>query len=385
MRIGHYMKGIWDQGGVATYIRRLSQAQQATSKSVYYLDSRLSKANQAEEANPIITLANEEDLFIQAEKLKINILHLHTHVHEIISSSIPIIRTIHGNNPYCPSGSKYLKRLGQPCDRAYSLGGCLWGHLVDYCGSLRPQRFYPGFQTVWQEMNNLKQIPVIANSQFVKNQMVRSGYPTDKIHVLHLPAPEIREYLPPPQEDLPHFLFLGRITPEKGLAWLLQSLSQIKVPYHMDIAGSGNQVQEEKIHRLADNLGLAEQITFHGWVQEAKAIKLIKQARALIFPSVWHEPAGFVSLEAAAAGRAVIASRVGGIPEYAEYLQNALLVEPNDIGQLTKSIELLATDWDKAKQMGWEGRKMAKTHFSMEKHEQEVNNLYQLADQYKKN
>jgi glycosyltransferase involved in cell wall biosynthesis len=228
-------------------------------------------------------------------------------------------------------------------------------------------------------MQILSGVPAIANSQFVKDQMLRSGYPADNIHVLHIPAPDLRDYYPPEQGDLTHFTFLGRITPEKGLVWLLQALAEVKVPIHLDVAGAGNQEHEQALYRLAERLGLMKRITFHGWVNEARAIQLIQQARALVFPSVWHEPAGLVSLEAAAAGRPIIASNVGGIPEYVGRLQNALLVEPNNVQGLARRIEQLAKDSFLAKQMGAEGRKMAKEHFSLEKHVEELMKLYKLA------
>lgn len=379
MIIGHYMQGIWDGGGISTYIRRLTKAQLAMGYTVHYLDTRSGTTTSSEPVDLPIVVRDDNDLFIQAKAHKLDILHLHTTVSVVPPNSTPIIRTIHGNSPYCPSGSKHLKRSGQPCDRAYSLGGCLWGHLVDYCGSIRPQRVYPGFQRAWQEMQTLSSVPAIANSQFVKNQMIRSGYPADNISVLHCPAPEIGEYFPPRQEDILHFVFLGRFAPEKGLCWLLQALANVKVPVHLDIAGSGNQEQEQEIHRLAERLGLMNRITFHGWVNEARAIQLIQEARALVFPSVWHEPAGLVSLEAAAAGRPIIASKVGGIPEYTSRLQNALLVEPNDICGLAGSIEQLAKDPELATQMGLEGRKRIQEHFFLKEHLRELMELYKLA------
>jgi glycosyltransferase involved in cell wall biosynthesis len=379
MQIGHYMQGIWDRGGIATYICRITKAQRAAGHTVHYLDTRPFTGVQDEAVDLPIVVRDDKDLFTQTKACGLDILHLHTNVSVIPPGSTPVIRTIHSNSPYCPSGSRYLKRWSQPCARAYSLSGCLWGHLVDHCGSIRPQRFYPGFQSTWQDMDTLREASAIANSQFVKDQMIRSGYPPDNVHVLHLPAPEIGEYFPPEQEDLPHFVFLGRITPEKGFVWLLRALAEVKVSLHMDIAGSGNQEQEQAIRRLAERLGLMNRITFHGWVNEAKAIQLIQGARALVFPSVWHEPAGIVSLEAAAAGRPIIASSVGGIPEYACRLQNAVLVEPNDVQGLARSIEQLATDSSLAKRMGAEGRKMAKENFSLEKHLEELMSLYKLA------
>jgi glycosyltransferase involved in cell wall biosynthesis len=378
MIVGHYMQGIWDRGGIATYIRRISKAQRAAGHTVHYLDTRPFTGTRDEGVDLPIVVPDDNDLFVQAKACGLDVLHLHTTISVFPPASTPVIRTVHGNNPFCPSGSRHLKRWGKPCDRAYSLGGCLWGHFVDYCGSIRPQRFYPGFQITWQDMDVLKEVPAIANSQFVKDQMIRSGYSADNIYVLHYPAPEVGDYFPPEQEDVPHFVFLGRITPEKGFVWLLRALAEVKVPLHMDIAGSGNQEQEQAIRRLAERLGLMNRITFHGWVNEAKAIQLIQRARALVFPSVWHEPAGIVSLEAAAAGRAIIASSVGGIPEYAGRLKNALLVIPNDVEGLARSIEQLATDWSVAQGMGIEGRKSAKENFSVENHVLELMRLYEL-------
>lgn len=377
MRIGHYMHGVWDRGGIATYIRRISKAQKAAGHTVSCLDTRPFSNAQDEAEDLPIHAQNDQDLFIQAKALELDILHLHTSVNVLPPGCTPVIRTIHSNNPYCPSGSRHLKRWGQPCDRSYSLSGCLWGHLVDHCGSIRPQRFYPGFQNTWQDMHKLREVSAIASSQFVRDQMVRSGYRSDSIRILRHPAPNVREHFPLEQGDVPHFVFLGRITPEKGLIWLLRALAEVKVPFHMDIAGSGN--QEQTIHHLAERLELVKRVTFHGWVKEEQAIQLIQKARALVFPSVWHEPAGLISLEAAAAGRAIIASEVGGIPEYASRLQNALLVPPNDVHGLARSIEQLATDWSLAKLMGVEGRKMAEKHFLLEKHTQELMRLYELA------
>jgi glycosyltransferase involved in cell wall biosynthesis len=83
---------------------------------------------------------------------------------------------------------------------------------------------------------------------------------------------------------------------------------------------------------------------------------------------VSHEQAGIVSLEAAAVGRAIIASKVGVIPEYAGCLHNALLVEPNDVRGLARSMELLAENWSLAQEMGLKGLQMVKEHFSLENH-----------------
>jgi glycosyltransferase involved in cell wall biosynthesis len=230
-------------------------------------------------------------------------------------------------------------------------------------------------------MRVLRDVQAITNSQFLKEQMILSGYAENLINVVYHPAPHLPKYVAPPQENIPRFLFLGRIVPQKGLDWLLHSLGKVTLPVHLDIAGDG--YQESEMRLLSQRLKLTDKVTFYGWVNEAKTFQLLQSARALIFPSLWHEPAGLVSLEAAAAGRSVIASRVGGIPEYIAQQQHILLVKPNDIESLAHKIETLALNWSLAKQLGEEGRKMVQDRFSMKQHLEQIMQLYKLAAQPK--
>jgi glycosyltransferase involved in cell wall biosynthesis len=91
----------------------------------------------------------------------------------------------------------------------------------------------------------------------------------------------------------------------------------------------------------------------------------IRAARAVVFPSVWHEPAGLVTLEAAAHGRAVIAGRAGGIPEYA-HEDFAFLAGPHDEDTLAQRITRLAENRELAAAMGRRGMRHAQSRFSMD-------------------
>lgn len=361
MRIGHYNYDIWAQGGVASYIWRVGQAQAETGHKVHYYSQIHSNHKNNLEKPSLVK--DESALFHKALEDKLDILHLHSPVTSLPLNGLPIIRTVHGHAPFCPSGSRYLGRWQQPCNRAYHPCSCLWGHIIDRCGSARPPNLYSNFQQTKTEMKLLRHIPVIAVSSFVREQMIRSGYPEDNIQVLHSFAPNAHQYVPPPQLGIPRFLFLGRLSPQKGPDWLLRALKEVKQSIHLDIAGDGYILPELK--RLVSQLGLEDQVTFHGWVNQPRIMNLIQSTRAIIFPSLWHEPAGLVTLEAAAAGRAVIASNVGGIPEYASFLQNALLVEPGSISDLAQKISRLASDWNLSYQLGKQGRERAEAKFSV--------------------
>ncbi|MEM9165175.1 MAG: glycosyltransferase family 4 protein, partial [Cyanobacteria bacterium P01_F01_bin.4] len=307
--------------------------------------------------------------------LGVEILNLHQSVSHVDSGNMPLIRTLHEHSAYCPSGSKFLQRWQRPCDRQYSFHGCMWGQIVDRCSSVRPQKIYQNFQKTRQETKTLPNITVMTVSHFLKQQMLASGYASDRVHALPLFAPDsLAQTVPLGKNGTPRFVFLGRFSPSKGLDWLLKSLAHISVPVHLDIAGEG--FQEPVIKSLVKKLRLTDRVTFHGWVSADRANALICSARGLIFPSVWHEPAGLVALEAMKNARPVIASRVGGIPEMVSHHGNGLLVEPYDVEGLSTAMDMLAMDWSLAKRLGEQGQRCITQKFTLQKHLDGLMELY---------
>lgn len=377
MIIGHYDSEMWSKGGISSYVRRVSRAQRAAGHQVYYFSFYPCRDRVEDPAEEPQIITSNTHLFEQAQSLKLDVLHLHKPISTPPPAELCVLRTVHGHQPYCPSGSKFLERWNKPCDRPYSLLGCLWGHYVDRCGSAHPKTAQFNFQYTGSELSILPTMPVITVSQFLKDQMIKAGYPTDSIDVLRLPAPDRFSDAPPPQHEIPRFVVVGRIAPEKGIGVLLQALQQVTVPIHLDIAGEG--YYESDLRDLVQQLELGDRVTFHGWVNAGQALDLMQSARAVIFPSVWHEPAGFISLEAATVSRAVIGTRVGGIPEYTGLLQNALLVEPGNQAELAAAITQLATDWALAAQLGQQGRTHVTQHFGVHQHLEHLMSLYQKA------
>lgn len=357
MHIGHYAPQLWAPGGIATYVRRLGAAQTARGHRVHYLSA------EAPVLAADVQVASEADLFGQVQALGLDVLHLHKPVRQLPGTRLPVVRTLHGNQAGCPSGTRYLARSGQPCDRAYSLTGCLWGHLADHCGSRRPANIRASFASIRREHEQAARLHTCVVSAYVKEQLVRAGCSAERVHVLRSPAPD-RPYepAPPVPDGPPRFVFLGRLTPQKGVDWLLHAASRVDIPLRLDIAGDGP--ERPALERLAARLGVADRTTFHGWLDPDAVQHLLACARAVVVPSVWHEPAGLVTLEAAAAGRVAIASRVGGIPEYAEPL-SALLVPPRDVPALAAALERLAADAARADQLGRSAQTAVRERFAM--------------------
>lgn len=366
MRIGHYAPDIWAPGGIRTYIRRLGMGQAARGHSIVYLglDAPTEEAS-ARPPGDHVTLDSEEDLFPTAAEHGLDVLHLHRLVWTLPEDRIPTLRTVHDNQASCPSGTRLLHRTGMPCNRIPSVPGCLWGRYVDRCGNRHPRAVREDFSKAAQERVLTEHLPTITVSSFLRDRMVEAGCTPANVHVLPSPAPRVDgSVVPIPDTTPPRFLFLGRLAPSKGLAWLLRTLARVDVPLHLDVAGEGDYgaVFEER----ANDLGIASRVTFHGWCSPERVRTLIQQSRAVVVPSIWHEPAGLVTLEAASHGRPVAASKVGGIPEYARP-EFARLVPPNDEEALGQVLRDFATDLDEARSMGARGRALATSVFALDR------------------
>ncbi|CAN0627983.1 Glycosyl transferase group 1 [Burkholderia multivorans] len=377
MKIGHYMTGIWDHGGVATYIRRVSDAQRASGHELHFFDTHASaNADDVSKRPTIVRDANH--LYATANEMGIEILHLHTDVSAAPGAgNCRVVRTLHGHSPYCPSGTQFLRGFGRPCGRVAGLLGCSVGHVFGRCGSVRPAKIVEEVVRSRNERHTLSAIPVIAVSAFLKNRMIAAGYPSERIAVLHLMGPAVAEARPIPDSGVPRLVFLGRITPAKGLDWLLRALARTKVPVHLDIGGSGP-AEQDMIH-FAKSLGVADRVTFHGWLSPERVAELLTAARSIVFPSMWHEPGGTVAFESMSFGRPVIVSAVGGMPEVVRDGENGLLVAPGDEVALANAIERLALDRPYAEQLGSYGRKIVNERFTLAAHVEKLEGLYRSA------
>ncbi|MEH2112143.1 glycosyltransferase family 4 protein [Nostoc sp.] len=303
---------------------------------------------------------------------------LHIHSPDLLlqlTGECPTIFSVHNHSLYCPSGTKYLAEQQTVCDRNFSYLGCTWGKLVDKCGSRKPLRTFKELQTTHQFLDVLKKIKInfIANSEYVRQELIKNGVPPEQTVTLHCGISIPQTATAPLSLEVHQnhrILFAGRIVSDKGLEWLLKTLIHTDPKIQLDIAGEG--WERPRLEKLANTLGLNKRITWHGWCDADKLNKLYQQCFAVIFPSVWPEPAGLITLESYARYRPVIASAVGGIPEHLQDGETGILVPANNIQKLADAINELYIDHEKSRYMGEQGHALLMKEFTMAAH---VNNL----------
>lgn len=207
----------------------------------------------------------------------------------------------------------------------------------------------------------------------MRQELIKNGIPAEQTVTVHcgisLPqTPTAPLSLEVHQNQ--RILFAGRIVSDKGLEWLIKTLIHTNPQIQLDIAGEG--WERPRLEKLANTLGLNHRITWHGWCDRQKINQLYQQCFAVIFPSVWPEPAGLVTLEAYARYRPVIGSAVGGIPEHLRDGETGILVPANNIKELAQAINYLSTNYQKSREMGEQGYALLMREFTMNYH---VNNL----------
>jgi glycosyltransferase involved in cell wall biosynthesis len=170
----------------------------------------------------------------------------------------------------------------------------------------------------------------IALTQFAKNKLENSSLKPYPNQIVVKP-----NFIPDPganhseREDF--FLFVGRLSPEKGAKYLCEAFSGM--PSQLIIAGDGPEKED-----LEKEYGKSVNISFIGHKDRTAVMDLMKRCKALVIPSIWYEGLPFTMLEAFSMGTPVLASKLGGMEESIEPGINGFLFNPNDAKAITGCI-----------------------------------------------
>lgn len=275
--------------------------------------------------------------------------------------NIPIIRYFHDHDIYCPRRHKYLTYSRRICTFKAGLACYLdLAFLERRNGSFT----YAPIRPKLQELKRNKTLDcVVVGSSYMKNELIRNGFPSDSIAIL---PPSVADFDTPlaPLKHKGRLLYVGQLVRGKGVDTLLRALSLCTHNQTLSIIGAGN--DEHYLQSLANELNLQDRVRFLGWVPHDTLCSHYDEADCVIVPSRWPEPFGMVGLEALLRRRPVIASNVGGIPDWLEDGQNGLLVQVNDEAALAKAIDRLSADPALAAELGERGRQSVLSRFSFD-------------------
>ncbi|MFZ3408759.1 glycosyltransferase family 4 protein [Vibrio chagasii] len=302
-----------------------------------------------------------------------DIVHFHNIYHQLTPSIIKVAKqagcktvlTAHDTKIACPSYTMY--RDGHTCEAC--LQGSVFNALRYRCqqgswfksGLLVVEALYQSLAQNYQSLD-----VIVSPSQFLAN-IIRRKLPNNRIEVIVNGIDENVE-----QQDVAdhrYFLYLGRLSQEKGVATMVAAyeLSNQSIP--LKIAGTGP---------LADSLsGKQSKVEWLGFKTGPDLHLLIKQASAVIVPSECYENCSMSVLEAMSYGKPIIGANIGGIPEQVRDGKEGRLFEAGNAHDLANVMDEFAIRPELTKYYGEQARQRLESRYSLRAHHQQLVDLYQ--------
>jgi glycosyltransferase involved in cell wall biosynthesis len=276
----------------------------------------------------------------------------------------PVVMTLHNYRLECLPAT--LFRDGNICEDC--LGRTPWPGVLHRCyqSSFAGSTALASSLVLHKGIGSFRKIRLyIAISEFVRRKHIEGGLSPDLIIV----KPHFAWRVKRREGAGTYFLFLGRLSAEKGVDTLLRAWRQIQAK--LLIVGDGP--EGGRLRSIAPS-----NAEFRGAVEPDEVPRLLRHARALLVPSTHHEGAGKVVLEAYAAGVPVLASRVGALPESVRDCVTGLLLPPSDTNAWTQAAQRLLED-SESERMGDAGWDLWNAQFGPEQGLQNIERAYQAA------
>ena len=284
---------------------------------------------------------------------------------------IPVVMRCPNYRLFCPNGLHFVR--DQVCERC--LFGKEWNCILHNCENDFFKSIGYSIRNATARLtgmikNNVNIFVVL--SEFQKKRFIAGGLPADRVAVLPNIALEVDIAT---QEccNGDTIAFAGRISPEKGISHFLEAARRLP-DYKFAVAG-GIRPNSEAVNNIPSN------VSFKGFLSGDTLESFYRNIRMFVFPSVWFEGFPNVVAKAMAHGKAVIASRIGALPEIVEDGVTGLLFEPRNVEDLTAKIDYLWNNPQKCVEMGKAGREKAKCQYSEEKVYRKLVEIYERAIQ----
>ncbi len=217
---------------------------------------------------------------------------------------------------------------------------------------------------------------VLATCREEVEELGRLGVPTDHVVVVPCgvdtdvfvpdgPAPGGRDRRP--AGGRARLLAVGRLVERKGFDLAVRALADLPDVELLVVGGPpeealGEDAEARRLRRLADDLGVGDRLVLSGQ-RPQEAMPALYRSADLVLAVPWYEPFGITPLEAAACGRPLVGSAVGGLLDSVDDGVTGLLVPPRDVPALAAAVRRLLEDPQEAARMGRRARARAVERF----------------------
>lgn len=280
---------------------------------------------------------------------------------------VPVVQTLHNYRLICPNAQLY--REGRPCERCVGRA-VAWPGVVHACyrGSRAASGVTAGMLALHRSLGTWREAvdTYVALTEFARRKFVEGGLPAERIVVkpnFLLTDPGVGEH------GGAFALFVGRLSPEKGLGTLVDAWQRVGRLLPLKVVGGG------PLALMADQP--VANVEWIGRLPKDGVLALMRDAALLVFPSEWYEGLPVTVIEALATGLPVIASDIGAIGEIVG--DGGRLFRPGDVDDLAATIAWAVQHPGALAAMGRRGRARFGTHFTADRNYDLLMDVYGAA------
>ena len=302
-----------------------------------------------------------------------DLVHFHNIYHQLTPSIIKVAKqfgcktvlTAHDTKIACPSYTMY--RDGHTCEEC--VHGSVWNATKYRCqeGSLIKSVLLSVEATYQNISKNYQQLDAIVSPSRFLGRFIQQKLPNNRVDVIVNGIDESVSL--EGVSDQGYFLYLGRLSQEKGVPTLAKAHQLMTQTAGLKIVGDG-----PEFNQLKETYPSAELL---GFKRGEELLTLIKEAKAVIVPSECYENCSMSVIEAMSYGKPVIGSKIGGIPEQIRDGIDGYLFQAGNAQALANTLDLLVKEPNKTIDMGNNTRERFLSKYTLTKHKYDLLNLYQ--------
>lgn len=312
-----------------------------------------------------------------------DVIHLHN-IHnadavDFLLDHKPVVLTSHDFRYLCPASNYYYRRTESVCERSCGVA-CFGVTLAKKCMTLRPRfswKYYQRVIRVRRRFGDFRQL--IAPGHDAADRFIRDGFPRNSVTVLPYFCRIKPLENPRPVPEQPLILYLGRLSGNKGWEYFVQALGML--PGHVNgmIIGNVDGAAERRLVQSAEMHGCRNRLSWRNWATQEEISRQLRATSVMVFPSLWPETLGIVGLEAMAHGVPIVASDIGGVPEWLRDGHNGYRVPPRNAHAIADRIGRIVQDPIAAAALGVNGLDYLNQRFLPEQHLSVLKNIYTAA------
>lgn len=311
-------------------------------------------------------------------EVKPDLIHINNIYHQISPSilhvakkeRIPVVQTVHDYKLICPNYKLFARGKAEESKSIFYIRDIFYRttkhSILGSIATAIELTIHRLFRIYERHVDAF-----IVPSLFVAQKLIDYGMPAGKINVLNhfFDSTGVQR-----QSEMGSYLLcIGRLSEEKGFDSVLRALPHAENTT-LKILGDGP--DRERLELLAQELHIADRVEFIGFKNHDDVDSLIRRSALVIVPSVWYEVFGYVILEAWAAGKLVLGSYMGAIPELLLRVERNLLFEAGNSAELAGKIEYFLQNPKQRHQIEERSKEVLKADFAPHAYYEQLSRMY---------